>query len=145
MPEDPFLKKIVQRDVSLAKARNPAERLQVLTALADDLSAQARALARVASPDELKDLARWYERVVENGALPQAETIKAKVEKTADDQEAVKTLVFRLGDTAAEAERLMGEVSAEAKPALERIVQAARTGRKKALEVEVDLLGGKTE
>ena len=59
-------RKIVQRDLALAKAKTPAERLQVLSGLADDLSAQARSLARVASPDELRDLARWYDRVVKD-------------------------------------------------------------------------------
>ena len=77
LPDDPFLKKIVQRDLALAKANTPADRLQVLSGLADDLSVQARSLARVASPDELRDLAWWYDRVVKDAMIKQAENVPA--------------------------------------------------------------------
>src|SRR5262245_60651071 len=62
-PEYPLLKNLTQREVALANATTPDKKLRALGGLADDLSTEAGRLARVASADELQDLARWYGEV----------------------------------------------------------------------------------
>ncbi|HSQ56883.1 MAG TPA: hypothetical protein VLM40_14165, partial [Gemmata sp.] len=62
-PKNPLLEKVARGDVELAKAGTPSKRLDVLAGLANDLSEEARGLARIANPDDLKDDAQWYERV----------------------------------------------------------------------------------
>ena len=131
MPDDPFLKKMVQRDLALAKTKTPAERLQVLGEMADDLSGQARALARVASPDELRDLARWYDKVVKDAILKQAENMPIHAMDLTERQTQFKALADKLGETAAETDKLLGAVPPDAKPALQKIADSARDGQKK--------------
>ena len=140
LPDDPFLKKMVERDLALAKADTPANRLRVLGGLADDLSVQARSLARVASPDELRDLARWYDRVVKDAILKQAETMHGATLTPADAKARAETLdavTKRLGATAAETDKLLNSVPPEAKPALQKIADAARDGQKTIELVEL--------
>lgn len=142
LPDDPFLRKIVQRDLALAKANTPAERLLILGGLADDLSLQARSLARVASRNELGDLARWYDQVVKNAIVPQAENVPAlamvPAERAARDA-LLKSLVDKLNENAAEMDKLLGEVPPEAKPALQRMTESAREGQKKLQEEQKKL------
>jgi hypothetical protein len=136
MPDDPFLKKIVQRDVALAKADTPARRLQVLGGMADDLSTQAHNLARAASADELRDLANWYEKVVKEAIVKQAETLRGATLTPAEATargETLGTLSKQLGDTADETDKLLGAVPPQAKPALQKIADSARDGQKKLL------------
>jgi hypothetical protein len=135
-PKDPFLEKVVQRDVALANADTPAKKLQALGGLADDLSAEARGLARIASPDELKDIARWYDRVVKDGLVKRAETLTNSVAMTPAERKAeFEALARRLGTAADEVKKMTGEVSPDAKPALERIADTARDGQKKLTEL----------
>lgn len=136
-PDDPFLKKMVQRDLALATANTPASRLQVLGGLADDLSSQARALARVASPDELRDLARWYDKVVKDAIVKQAERMPIHAMTQTERQAEFKALADRLGETASETDKMLGEVPPEAKPALQKIADSARDGQKKLLATEL--------
>lgn len=134
IPEDPFLKKMVERDVALARAATPAERLQALAGMAGDLSAQARGLARVASPEELRDLARWYDKVVRDGIVKQAENLPSRTQTPAEEQArsaALGALSRQLGETAAETDQLLGSVPPESKPALQKIADTARDGQKK--------------
>jgi hypothetical protein len=136
IPDDPFLKKIVQRDLALAKADTPAKRLQVLGGMADDLSTQAHNLARVASPDELRELANWYDKVVKEAIVKQAETLRGATltpsEATARG-ETLGSLSKQLGETADETDKLLGAVPPQAKPALQKIADSAREGQKKLL------------
>jgi hypothetical protein len=144
VPDDPFLRKMVQRDLALAKADNPAKRLQVLGAMADDLSAQARSLARVASPEELRDLAGWYDKVVKDAIVKQAEKIHGATVTPAEAKaraDMLNVLTKQLGDTAEETDKLLGSVPPDAKPALQKIAEAARTGQR-TIEL-VELRGGK--
>jgi hypothetical protein len=143
LPDDPFLRKMVDRDLALAKADTPARRLQVLAGMADDLSAQARGLARVASPEELRDLARWYDKVVKDAIVKQAERMHGPTVTPAEDRarsEALNALTRQLGETAAETDKLLGSVPPEAKPALQKIADAARDGQKK---IELTEMRGK--
>jgi hypothetical protein len=135
-PEDPFLKKMVERDVALAKADTPAKRLQVLGGMADDLSAQARGLSRVASADELRDLARWYDKVVKDALVKQAEKLPPLAMPEAERQAQFKALADKLGDTAADADKMMGDVPPDAKPALQKIADSAREGQKKLMALK---------
>jgi hypothetical protein len=130
-PRDPFLARLVQRDVALAKAKTPVDRLRELSGMADDLSAQARGLARVATPDELRDLASWYDKVVKDGMVKQAEKLPPLALMPAERRKEFESLAGKLGETATEAEKLIGEVPPEAKPAIQKIVDSARAGEKK--------------
>jgi hypothetical protein len=145
MPDDPFLRKMVERDVALARADTPARRLQVLGAMADDLAAQARGLARVASPDELRDLARWYDKVVGEALVKQAAKMHdGRTLQPSEKNERAETLAAlarRLEETAAETDRLLGSVPPDSKPALQKIATAARDGQKRIQLTRVELTG----
>ncbi|VTU00671.1 unnamed protein product [Gemmataceae bacterium] len=131
-PRDPFLEKMVQRDVALARAATPAQKLVALGGLADDLSAEARGLARIASPDELKDVARWFDRVVKDGLVPRAKDLTTDAGSTPAERKAqLADLAARLGHAADEVKKASGEVPPDAKPVLERIADTARFGQKK--------------
>jgi hypothetical protein len=143
IPDDPFLRKMVERDLALSRAETPTERLAALSGMADDLSAQARGLARVASPEELRDLARWYDKVVKEGIVQQVKNLPARTRTPAEEQARLKALGAlnrQLGDTAVETDKLLASVPPEAKPALQKIVESAREGQKK---IEVTEMGGK--
>jgi hypothetical protein len=134
IPDDPFLRKMVERNLELAKADSVGKRMQVLSGMADDLSAQARNLARVASPEDLRDLARWYDKVVKDGLVKQAENLPVRTLTPAEEQArtaALNALASHLNDTAAETDKLLGSVPPESKPALQKIVDTARHGQKK--------------
>jgi len=133
IPDDPFLKKMVARDLALAKADTPAKRLVVLGGMAEDLSIQARSLARVASADELRDLARWYDKVVKGAIVKQAEKMHGVTLTPAEVKaraEMLGALTKQLGDTAAETDQLLNSVPPDAKPVLQKIADAARDGQK---------------
>jgi hypothetical protein len=141
IPDDPFLNKIVERDVALAKATTPEERLKVLSGMADDLSAQARGLARVASPEELRDLAKWYGKVVNDGIVKQADNLPTRIQAPAEEQArnaALTALTSQLGITAAETDKLLGSVPPESKPALQKIADTAREGQKRIEIARID-------
>jgi hypothetical protein len=144
IPDDPFLKKMVQRDLALARAKTPVERLQTLSGMAEDLSGQARALARVASADELRDLAHWYDKVVKNALVKQAETMPIHAMDQGVRQKEYQALAEKLAETAAETDKLLATVPPDAKPALQKIADSARDGQKKlknAMTPDVDLFG----
>ncbi len=130
-PKDPFLDKIVQRDVALAKADSAAKKLQILSGLADDLSAEARSLARVASPEELQELAKHYDRVVNQALLKRVEELAPLAIPLAELKAEFHALAGKLDETATETKKALGEVPPESKPALQRIVNVAEEGQKK--------------
>jgi hypothetical protein len=138
-PEYPLLKNVTQRQVALANADTPAKKLRALGGLADDLSAEARDLARVASADELQDIARWYGQVKEN-LVEQAQNIPLHAMVPAEKEKEFQQLAKKLGETAAEVERVAAEVSPDAKPALQRIINTARDG-----ETKFQALAGKVQ
>jgi hypothetical protein len=136
-PNYPFLKQIVQRNVALANAKKPVDRLQILGGLAEDLSTEARTLARVASPDELWDVAKLFDKV-KDGVVKQAEQMPADT-LTLGARDERKTqldaLAGKLSDVATKTEKMTGEVPPEAKDALQKIVDSARAGEKKLREM----------
>jgi hypothetical protein len=130
-PRHPLLDKVIQRNVALSRADSATKRLEILDALADDLSAETRGLARVADPEELKDLAELYRGVVNDGIVAQAERIPA-TSMTPDQRKALfDRLAGKLAETGAEAEKAANEVPPESKPALKKIAETARDGQQR--------------
>ncbi len=134
-PEHPFLKAIARRNVALARTESPREKFQTLAGLTEDLSAEAVALARVASPEDLKDIARWFDRVVRDGLIRQAERMPEHALTAAERHAEFAALARKLADTAARTEGAAVEVAPEARTALERIRDSARFGEKKLTEL----------
>ena len=129
-PRHPLLEKVIQRDRDLARAETPNKRLEILGGLADDLAAETRGLARAANPEELKELAGWYHKVVEGGIVEQAKRIPAN-SMTPDQKKALLNQMARkLGDTEAETVKLSNDVPPESKPALKKIADSARDGQR---------------
>jgi len=129
-PKDPFLNKMVLWDVDLAKAETTSKRLQILGDMADGLSTQTRSLARVANADELRDLARWYDKVVQDGVVGQAKKLPTlTVNERAKRKEDLSALAAKLAEEANLAEKFT-EVPPDAKPALQTILKSAREGEK---------------
>ncbi len=132
-PKHALLESVVQRDLALARAGTPAEKLAALGGLADDLHAETRDLARVAPADDLKKLALWYDDVVQKGLVRQAERVAATPHAmTPADRVALFTgLAARLSDAGAEADRLSNEVPPGATGPLKRMAATARDGQQK--------------
>jgi hypothetical protein len=133
-PKHPFLKKLTQRDVALANALKPTDRLHALGGLAEDLSTEARSLALVASPDEMRDLARWFDKVVKDGVVKQAEKMPVDTLRLSDRAERkteLDALASKLNDMATQAEKMTGSVPQDAKAALQKIADSAHSGEKK--------------
>ncbi len=117
---------VVLQDVGLfARPRLPPE----------DLAAEAVTLARIASADDLKEIARWFDRVVKDGLVRQAERIPEHGLTPAERQAIFAELARQLGDTAARTEEATADVPIEAKVALERIRESARFGQRKMSEL----------
>ena len=131
-PKHPLLHKVAGRDVELMNATAPTKKLDILAGLAEDISAEARGLARIADPDHLRDAARWYDSVVKKGMMAQAERVAdAPLAVPAAARKAqFEALAAKLGATAAETEKIAAEVPQAAKPTLERIANTAREGEK---------------
>jgi hypothetical protein len=131
-PKHPLLHKLVKGDKELTTATMPTQKLDILASMADDISAEARGLARIANPEDFKDLAQWYDRVVKKGMMAQAERmVDAPLTVSAADRKAkFEALAAKLSATAAETQKIAAEVPQGAKPTLERIVNTAREGEK---------------
>lgn len=134
-PEHPFLHAVARRGLALARSDSPRDKFRNLAGLTDDLSAEAVALARVAGPDDLKDLARWFERVVKEGLVRQAERLPAHALTPAERHAELTALAGHLAETAARAEAAAADVPPEAQLALGRIRDSARYGERKLREL----------
>jgi hypothetical protein len=128
--DHPLLEKMVARDVALARAGSPKERLDALGGMADDLASETRGMARIASPAELKRMAGWYETVVARGIVDQAKSIPLHAMTPAERQRLLDALAAKLEADAEEAERVMAETPQESQPALKRMADTAREGHK---------------
>ena len=134
-PKHPLLEKMVQRSQSLARAETPAKRLELLGDMADDLNAETRSLARVASPEELNDLARWFDRVVNKGIVQQAGQLAPHALSAAEKAALFDQLAGKLSEAGAEAEKVSREAPPASQPALKKIADTARDGRKKLRDI----------
>lgn len=130
-PRHPLLEKVVQRDVALAKAKTPTDRLDALAGLAEDLAAEGRGLALVAGADEMRELADWFRQVVADGVVEQA----GKVPPTAltpDQRKALlDKLTARLAEAGTAAEQAAKDSPPHAQPALRSMADTARDGQTK--------------
>jgi hypothetical protein len=123
--KDPFLEKMVRWDVDLAKAKTPADRLQILVSMADGLSTQARSLARVANADDFAEFNRWIDKV-KDGIVKQAEKVPMDtLPQRNERREQFDALATKLAEAASQAEKLES-VPDHAKPTLQKIARSAR-------------------
>jgi hypothetical protein len=134
-PNHPFLEEMVEFNVALAKADTPAKKLQVIGMGATNISSQARSLSRVVGPEDLQAIARWFDSVVKAELLRQAEKLSPQAMTPKELKDEFGALAAKLGTTATETEKMLNEVSPEAKPALQRIVDTARDGQKKLADL----------
>lgn len=132
LPRHPLLEKIVQRDVALAREASPEERLKILGGLADDLLAETQSLARVASPEDLDELAETFHMVVNDGIVTRAQKLPLRL--TPDQRAALLAgLADRLARAGTQAEQIRRESPPGSQPALQRIANIARDGQKRLL------------
>jgi hypothetical protein len=77
-PRDPLLESLVKLNVDLAdpKRQTPAERVQILALVAEDLNKEMRDIARAdASGENMRDLEKMYHKVVLEGLVAQAQLV----------------------------------------------------------------------
>ena len=125
--DHPLLRKMVARDLALASADTPEKRLEVLGEMADDLAGEARGVTRIASPAELKDFARWYDKVVKDGMVRQAQGLPIHMD-AGEKRRLLDGLRERLEADANEADKLAREAPQDAQPTLKRMADTAREG-----------------
>ncbi len=124
--DHPLLKKMVARNVEMARAETPAKRLEVLGGMADEIAGETRGVARVASPAELIELANWYDKVVKDGLVKQSKDLKDS--SAPERKRLLDPLAAKLNADADAAEKLAGEAPPDAQPTLKRMADTAREG-----------------
>jgi hypothetical protein len=122
-PPDPLLASVVERDLRLAAAKSPSERVETLADLADDLQGSTRTLIDAGQPDDLKALADLYEQVVRDGIVLQAKSLPP--EEQARLLEGIADRLVAAGDEAENRAKVLPESSAAP---LNIIIRAARDG-----------------
>ena len=128
-PRDPFLEKIVQRDLALAQAKSPDQRLEVLGGLADDLSSEARSLSKVANPEELRDLSSMFQKVVNEGIVAQVQKMPEHSMTQTQKQELLHKLTTKLAEAGQKADQAAHESPPHAQVPLKAISDTARDGQ----------------
>jgi hypothetical protein len=117
------LTSLLDRNLRLAKARTPRKRLEALVDLADDLQGQARRLIRGAEVEDLQELARLFEQVVDEGI------IRGAVGLPADQRpEVLPAAADRLARAGRDAGRLAQEAPDGSAGALRVIATVAQHG-----------------
>lgn len=140
--KDPLLEKIVAGNTALARADSAPRKLEVLRGMADAISGETRGMARVASGAELRQMAGWYDDVVKNGMVPQADKLPNGM-PAAEKAQLLEGLANKLNADATEAEKLSREAPQDAQPALQRMATAARQGEEKLRTTAAAVRGGK--
>jgi hypothetical protein len=130
-PRHPLLEKVVQRDLALAKARTPNDRLDALAGLAEDLAAESRGLALVAGADEMRELADWFRTVVADGVVEQAGRVPPHALTPDQRRTLLDRLTARLAEAGKAAEQAAKDSPPHAQPALRSIADTARDGQTK--------------
>jgi len=128
---DPFLERIVQRDLALAQARTADQRLDVLGSLAGDLSTEAQSLSKIANPEELRDLSGMFQKVVNDGIVEQARKLPEHSLTQTQKKELLNRLSQKLLDAGRQADEAARESPPHAQPALKTISETARDGQTK--------------
>ena len=131
---DPLVAKLMQRDLRLAGARTPFQRVEALAGLVDDLHTEARALAHAVSAEELAAFAEWYQEVLGKGLVKQAEVLARTLppEERTRVLEPIASQLLRAGN---DIEQLAGEVAPASAEALRMMVAAARNGDSRLREL----------
>jgi hypothetical protein len=131
---DPLLASLVERDVRLATANTPGERLEILADVADVLQRGTNALAQSVEGEQLATLATLYQQVIQEGVVKQAQAIPA-----AERQRILHPIALRLVETANQIESLTEGIAPEFAQSLQAIAAAAREGHRqlRALLTEV--------
>jgi len=130
VPPYPFVQQLVAHDVALARANTASQRLQALSALADTVAQETQALARIATAEELRELVRWYDKVVERGLLQQAQEWIEQMQTEQERQQLLAT-AERLAATAQATEKILDTVPPHAQSVLRQLAQTAREGEHK--------------
>jgi hypothetical protein len=130
-PRHPLLEKVVQRDLALAKAKTPNDRLDALAGLAEDLAAESRGLALVAGADEMRELADWFRTVVADGVVEQAGRVPPHALTPDQRRQLLDRLTARLTEAGKAAEQAAKDSPPHAQPALRSIADTARDGQTK--------------
>jgi hypothetical protein len=122
---DPLLASLLQRDLRLATATSPRERIEILADMAQELQDAIRLLAQAAGGEPLEGMATLYDQVVRDGIIKQAQAL-------ADNERRpiLNPIADRLARTARSVERLAGKVPAEHSKPLHTIAAAAREGNR---------------
>lgn len=125
-PTDQLLAKLTSRHAQLMTARGPDERVNTLRDLAGDLRDQSKAFVHVAGPDEMNDLAEWYDQIVRRGLMTQA---TALADQPASRREALLGPVAdELGKTADQLDVVADTAPPGSVRHLRRIASTAREG-----------------
>jgi hypothetical protein len=122
---DPLLASLLQRDLRLAQANTPRERIEILADVADDLRGETRTLAQASALRELTALATLYHRVVNDGIVQQA-----KVLPPSQRRAVLNHIADRLARTATMIEQLAQRTETEYARPLRTIAETARKGNR---------------
>ena len=126
------LSKEVRSLVALTRAESPTQRLTAWTGAEADLRQELRTVYRVAAEDDLRALARRYERVIDDGIVRQATQLPEHLPPT-ERQSLVGTAAGQLTEAETEARRLAASAPPPTQKQLQRIADLARDGRLKLL------------
>jgi hypothetical protein len=127
-PQDhPLLRKIVIGNTEIARADSSKRRLELLSEMADTISGETRGMARIASGAELRQMAGWYDKVVKDGMVKQAENLPNGMPPE-DKAQLLNALADKLAADATAAEKLSREAPQDAQPALQYMAATARAG-----------------
>lgn len=125
--EHPLLRKIVASNTALARADSAKKRLEVLGGMADEIAGETRGMARLASGTELRQMAGWYDEVVNGGMVRQADKLPNDM-PAEDKTRFLNELADKLRADADAADKLSREAPQDAQPALQRMANTARAG-----------------
>lgn len=122
----PLLDKIVAGNTAMARADSARRRLEVLSGMADDIATDTKGMARIANGAELRQMAGWYDDVVKEGIVRQADKLPIDM-PAAEKARLLNELADKLATDAVAADALAKEVPQDAQPALQRMATTAHT------------------
>jgi hypothetical protein len=130
---DSLVANILRRDLQLAEAEKPSDRFRALADLADDFSEEVKSLARVPEArDVLDDLAKKYEKIVNDGLLEAAKQLQGQDLPKDERNELLNKVGERLhvaGRTMDElGNQLNGKIPNSSRQAMQRLTRAAENG-----------------
>lgn len=127
MPPDPLLQEMVDVNLELVEADTPAQRINKLSRIADQLFGEMREIARVdAEGENLQRLARLYHRVVMQGIVEYAPEIPLP-----QWAETLLPLSERLTEMAGKTDEFIRMVQPNAVEPLQRVAVDARAASKR--------------